>query len=98
MVADIYHLNTPTPPPPKKKIGIASHVLLPISSLAVVKENRERNKRQVVVFEGVAGLCTPRPGVHRMPKPPSPPSSTRGKAGRNPLKEEITPLLPTGIG
>jgi hypothetical protein len=29
---------------------------------------------------------------------PLPPSSTRGKAGRNNLNEEITPLLPTGIG
>ncbi len=27
-----------------------------------------------------------------------PPSSTRGKAGRNHLNEEITPLPPTGIG
>jgi hypothetical protein len=29
---------------------------------------------------------------------PDPPSSTRGKTGRNHLKEEITPLLATGIG
>ncbi len=29
---------------------------------------------------------------------PPPPSSTRGKAGRNKLNEEITSLLPTGIG
>jgi hypothetical protein len=29
---------------------------------------------------------------------PHPPSSTRGKAGRNHWNEEITPLLPTGIG
>jgi hypothetical protein len=29
---------------------------------------------------------------------PHPPSSTRGKAGRNQLKEEITHLLPTEIG
>jgi hypothetical protein len=29
---------------------------------------------------------------------PSFPFSTRGKAGRNHLNEEITPLLPTGIG
>jgi hypothetical protein len=29
---------------------------------------------------------------------PNPPSSTRGKAGRNNLNEEITPLLPTEIG
>ncbi len=27
-----------------------------------------------------------------------PPTSTRGKTGRNQLNEEITPLLPTGIG
>jgi hypothetical protein len=27
----------------------------------------------------------------------NPPSSTRGKAGRNHLNEEITPFLPTGI-
>ncbi len=27
-----------------------------------------------------------------------PPSTTRGKAGRNHLYEDITPLLPTGIG
>ncbi len=27
-----------------------------------------------------------------------PPSSTRGKAGRNHLNEEITPLIPIGIG
>ncbi len=30
--------------------------------------------------------------THRVPIP------TRGKAGRNHLNEEITPLLPTGIG
>jgi hypothetical protein len=29
---------------------------------------------------------------------PLPPSSTRGKAGRNHLNEEIIPLLSTGIG
>jgi hypothetical protein len=34
---------------------------------------------------------------HRVPTP-IPPSSTLGKAGRNHLNEEITPLLPTGIG
>ena len=32
-----------------------------------------------------------------MPTPTSP-SSSRGKAGRNHLNEEIIPLLPTGIG
>jgi hypothetical protein len=30
--------------------------------------------------------------------PPPPTSSNRGKAGRNHLIVEITPLLPTGIG
>ncbi len=34
---------------------------------------------------------------HRVPTS-NPPSSTRGKAGKNHLTEEITPLLPTGIG
>ncbi len=34
---------------------------------------------------------------HRMPTP-YPPFSTRGKAGRNHLNQEITPLLPTGVG
>jgi hypothetical protein len=34
---------------------------------------------------------------HRVPNP-TPPSSTQGKAGRNHLNEEITPLLPKGIG
>jgi hypothetical protein len=34
---------------------------------------------------------------HRVPNP-TPPSSTQGKAGRNHLNEEITPLLPTGKG
>jgi hypothetical protein len=33
---------------------------------------------------------------HRVPTPTPP--STRGKTGRNHLNEEITPLLPTGIG
>ncbi len=33
---------------------------------------------------------------YRVPNPT--PSSTREKAGRNHLNEEITPLLPTGIG
>jgi hypothetical protein len=33
---------------------------------------------------------------HRVPTPP--PSSKRGKAGRNHLNEEMIPLLPTGIG
>jgi hypothetical protein len=33
-----------------------------------------------------------------MPQGADPPPSTRGKAGRNHLNEEITPLLPTGIG
>jgi hypothetical protein len=28
----------------------------------------------------------------------NPPPSTRGKAGRSHLNEEITPFLPTGIG
>jgi hypothetical protein len=28
----------------------------------------------------------------------TPPPSTRGKAGRNHMNEEFTPLLPTGIG
>jgi len=35
--------------------------------------------------------------AHRVPTP-IPPSSTQGKAGRNHLNEEITRLLPTGIG
>jgi hypothetical protein len=35
--------------------------------------------------------------MHRVPTPTLP-SSTRGKAGRNRLNEEITPLLPTRIG
>jgi hypothetical protein len=34
---------------------------------------------------------------HRVPTN-TPPSSTRGKAGRNHLNEEINPLLPTRIG
>jgi hypothetical protein len=33
-----------------------------------------------------------------VPTPIPSPSSTLGKAGRNQLNEEITPLLPTGIG
>ncbi len=32
------------------------------------------------------------------PDPPPPSSSTRGKAGKNHLNEEIAPLLPIGIG
>ena len=38
--------------------------------------------------------------VHRAPTPyPPPPSTVRvAKTGRNHLNEEITPLLPTGIG
>jgi hypothetical protein len=35
--------------------------------------------------------------VQRVPTP-TPPFSTRGKAGKNHLNGEITPLLPTGIG
>jgi hypothetical protein len=35
---------------------------------------------------------------HRVPTLTPLPSSTRGKAGRNHLNEEITPLLPAGIG
>ncbi len=34
--------------------------------------------------------------VHPQGADPDPPSSTRGKAGRNHLNGEITPLLPTG--
>jgi hypothetical protein len=36
--------------------------------------------------------------THRVPTPTPPPSFTRGKADRNQLNKEITPLLPTGIG
>jgi hypothetical protein len=43
-------------------------------------------------FKGVPGRGRPQ-GAD-----PHPPSSTRGKTGRNHLNEEITPLLPTGIG
>ncbi len=32
------------------------------------------------------------------PRGPTPPPSTRGKAGRNNLNEEITPFLPTAMG
>jgi len=42
-------------------------------------------------------LATQAGSTHRVPTP-QPPSSTLGKAGRNHLNEEITPLLPTGIG
>jgi hypothetical protein len=38
-------------------------------------------------------ICIERTGCR-----PPPPSSTQGKAGRDQLNEEITPLLPTGIG
>jgi hypothetical protein len=41
----------------------------------------------------VVSLCCPQGA-----DPPPPTSYTRGKAGRNHLNEEITPLLPTGIG
>ncbi len=41
------------------------------------------------------GSRNPTAPGQRVPTP-TPPSSTRGKAGRNQLKEEITPLLPTG--
>ena len=37
-------------------------------------------------------------GIYPQGADPPPPSSTRGKAGRNHLNEEITPLLPTEIG
>ncbi len=45
-----------------------------------------------------AGLRLKNLAVVRRVPTPTPPSSTRGKAGRNYLNEEIATLLPTGIG
>jgi hypothetical protein len=52
-----------------------------------------RNSAQLFMMRHYLTAC---PG-HRVPTP-NPPSSLRGKKGINHLNEEITPLLPTGIG
>jgi hypothetical protein len=48
-------------------------------------------------IEGGPGRVTPSQVEHRVPTPPPLPLRV-AKAGRNNFNEEITPILPTGIG
>ncbi len=76
-----------------KTVILSDYLPYPVPIIRIKRESVPFTRTKYGTGGTVTGYQYPPQGAE-----PHPPSSTRGKTGRNHLNEEISPLLPTGIG